>query len=150
MRSKAKRQTLRQAAWFVFTLTAVLPLLMFAYALVRLNGLRQLEGQIALGLALMAVLVGFGIWRVIMGRMSDLLRAVGHATEQGEGPALATAKDLRVPGLGTIQEFPYRAKYLELLLDRRLARLAQPMDVKVNQPVQFFYGPGEESAGNGS
>lgn len=105
MRSKPRSQTLRQAASLVFALTAILPLLMFAYALLRLNGLRQLESQITLGLALMAALVGFGILRVMVSRMSDLLRAVGQATERGEVPAPARARDLRVPGLGTIQEF---------------------------------------------
>lgn len=104
MRSKPRSQTLRQAASLVFALTAILPLLMFAYALLRLNGLRQLESQITLGLALMAALVGFGILRVMVSRMSDLLRAVGQA-EQGGVPAPARARDLRVPGLGMIQEF---------------------------------------------
>ena len=102
---KRKSQTLRQAASLVFALTAVLPLLLFAYALFRLNALQQLQYQIALAIALIAALVGFAILRVMMTRMSDLLQAVGKATEQGEGPAPVPDDNLRVPGIGLIQEF---------------------------------------------
>lgn len=102
---KNKGQTLQYAASVVFALMAVLPLLMFTYTLVRLNGLRDLQDQITLGLALMAALTGFGILRVMVRRMSRLLYAVGQATEQGDVPASAAARDLKVPGIGPIQEF---------------------------------------------
>lgn len=103
---KNRSRTLQQAASVVFALTAVLPLLMFAYTLYRLNGLRHFEDQVTLGLALMVALVGFRILRVITTRMSDLVRAVvGKTTEQGEAPLLAADNELRVPGIGTIQEF---------------------------------------------
>lgn len=102
---KPKSSTLRQAASLVFALTAVFPLLMFAYTLHRLNGLRELQDQITLGLALVAALLGFHILRRMVTHMSDLLRAVGKATEQGEVPALPADADLQVPGIGTIQEF---------------------------------------------
>jgi len=101
---KNKGQTLQSAASVVFALVAVLPLLMFTYTLVRLNGLRDLHNQITLGLALVAALIGFGILRVMVKRMSSLVHAVGRATEQGEVPASAAAK-LKVPGIGPIQEF---------------------------------------------
>ncbi len=96
---KPKSCTLRQTAAPLFVLTGVLPLLMFSYALVRLNGLRKFQDQITLGL------LGFHILRVVKTRMPDLLRAVGQATEKGEVPALAPDRDLRVPGIGPIQEF---------------------------------------------
>ena len=99
-----KSQTLQQAASFVFTLTAILPLLMFAYTLLRLNGLREPEDQITLGLALLTALTGFCILKQMVARMSDLLWAVGRVTEQGDTPAPAE-KDLQVPGIGKIQEF---------------------------------------------
>jgi len=102
---KNKGQTLQYAASVVFALTAVLPLLMFTYTLVRLNGLRDLQDQIILGLALMAAFTGFRILRVMVTRMSRLLYAVGQATEQGDVPASAAARDLKVPGIGPIQEF---------------------------------------------
>ena len=102
---KNKAQTLQYAASVVFALVAVLPLLMFAYTLVRMNGLRDLQDQITLGLALIAALTGFGILRLMVKRMSGLLHAVGQATEQVDVPASAAAKDLAVPGIGQIREF---------------------------------------------
>lgn len=109
---KNKGRTLQSAASIVFALVAVLPLLMFTYTLVRLNGLRDLHNQITLGLALMAALTGFGILRRMVKRMSSLLHAVGQATEQGDGPTSAAAKDLEVPGIGPIREFREAAEAL--------------------------------------
>src|SRR6266849_10377436 len=97
---KDKRQTLRYAASVVFALVAVIPLLMFTYTLVRLNALRDLQNQIALSLALMAALTGFGILRLMVTSTSNLFHAVSQAAEQGAAPTPAAAKDLKVPGIG--------------------------------------------------
>jgi hypothetical protein len=112
---KDKRQTLRYAASVVFALVAVIPLLMFTYTLVRLNALQDLQNQIALSLTLLAALTGFGILRLMVTRMSNLLYllyAVSRAAEQGAAPAEAAAKDLKVPGIGPIQEFDQIAEML--------------------------------------
>ena len=109
---KNKTLTLRHAAAVVFALTAVLPLLMFTYTLYRLNGIRTLEDQVTLGLALMAALVGFRILRAIMVRLSDLARAIGNLGEQEERLTRPLERDLRVPGIGTIQEFDKIAETL--------------------------------------
>ena len=109
---KNKTQTLQYAASVVFALVAVIPLLMFAYTLVRVDGLRDLQNQIALGLALMAALTGFVVLRLMATRTSRLLHAVGQATEQGNVPASAAAKDLEVPGVGPIREFHMIAEML--------------------------------------
>ena len=101
---KPQRRSLRQAASVVFALSAVLPLLMFTYTLYRLNGIREIQDQITLGLALVAALLGFHILRVIVTRLSGLVRDVGNVAEQGEVRALVVDKDLQVPGIGTIQE----------------------------------------------
>jgi hypothetical protein len=111
-REKDKRQTLQYAASVVFALVAVIPLLMFTYTLVRLNALQDLQNQIALGLTLMAALTGFGILRLMVTRMSNLLDAVSQTAEQGVPPAAAAAKDLKVPGIGSIQEFDQVAEML--------------------------------------
>ena len=103
--SKSKGQTLQYVASVVFALTGVLPLLMFTYTLVRLNGLRDLSDQITLSVALVAALAGFGILKSLVTRVSRLLYAVGQATEQGDVLAPAAAKNLKVPGIGPIQEF---------------------------------------------
>lgn len=102
---KSKGQTLQYVASVVFALTGVLPLLMFTYTLVRLNGLRDLSDQITLIVALMAALTGFGILKSMVRRMSRLLYAVGQATESGVVPASASPRNLKVPGIGPIQEF---------------------------------------------
>lgn len=107
-----KAQTLQYAASVVFALVAVIPLLMFAYTLVRVDGLRDLQNQVTLGLSLMAALTGFGVLRLMVTRMTRLLHAVGQATEPGGVPASAAAKDLEVPGIGPIREFHTIAEML--------------------------------------
>jgi hypothetical protein len=111
-RAKDKRQTLQYAASVVFALVAVIPLLMFTYTLVRLNALQDLQNQVALGLTLIAALTGFGILRLMVTRMSNLLDAVSQTAEEGAAPAKAAAKDLKVPGIGPIQEFDQIAEML--------------------------------------
>lgn len=88
-----KTEAVSRAASLSFGLTAVLPLLMFAYTLVRLNGLQEVVDQITLGFALLIALLGFYILRVMVTRVCNLLQFVGRATEQGE---------VRVPGIGRI------------------------------------------------
>ena len=112
---KDKRQTLRYAASVVFALVAVIPLLMFTYTLVRLNALQDLQNQIALGLTLMAALTGFCILRLMVTRMSNLLYLLytaSQAAEQEAASVSAATKDLRVPGIGPIQEFDQIAEML--------------------------------------
>ncbi len=102
---KNKTQTLRHAAALVFALTAALPLLMFTYTLYRLNGIREIEDQVMLGLALMAALVGFRILRAIMVHLSDLAKAIGNLGGEEKRLTRPPERNLRVPGIGTIQEF---------------------------------------------
>ncbi|MFQ5899264.1 MAG: hypothetical protein ACE5JN_13615 [Candidatus Methylomirabilia bacterium] len=128
---KPKRHTLRQAASLVFVLTAVLPLLMFSYSLYRLNGLRELEGQITLGLALVVALLGFYILRRMVVRISDLLRTVGKVREQGELPQLAAHENLELPGVGTIQEFHELAETVDHLWALWKAEAAQYLGRRV-------------------
>ncbi|HMH53129.1 MAG TPA: hypothetical protein VK548_23020 [Candidatus Acidoferrum sp.] len=112
---KDKSQTLQYAASVVFALVAIIPLLMFTYTLVRLNALHDLQNQIALGVTLMAALTGFGILRLMVTRMSNLLyllHTVRQVAEQGAAPGPAAAKDFQVPGIGPIQEFGQIAEML--------------------------------------
>ena len=102
---KSKSHTLRRAGSLAFVLTGVLPLLMFAYTLVRLNGLVELQDQIFLGLALGGSLLGFQILRRMTTCVADLLLAVSTVIEKPEVSAHAENMDLRVPGIGTINEF---------------------------------------------
>jgi hypothetical protein len=101
---RPRAHTLRQAASVVFALTAVLPLLIFAYTLYALDAMGKLQAQVSLALALVIALFGFHIFRVMVGRMADVMRAVGTV---GREDLAAVARDghLEVPGIGTIQEF---------------------------------------------
>ena len=112
MGERGKRQTLQYAASVVFALVAVIPLLMFTYTLVRLNALHDFQSQVALSLTLLAALSGFGILRLMITRMSNLLDAVSQTAEQRAAPAAAAAQDLTVPGIRPIQEFDQIAEML--------------------------------------
>jgi hypothetical protein len=111
-RGKEKSQTLRYAASVIFALVAVIPLLIFTYTLARLNALHDLQNQIALSLTLMSALTGFGLLRLMVKRTSNLLDAVSRTAERGAAPAAAAARDLKVPGIGPIQEFDQVADML--------------------------------------
>jgi hypothetical protein len=109
---------LRQAASKVFVFTAVLPLLIFTWTLYRLDVIDSSEAQVGLILALVVALLGFGIFRSLMSRLSEVIQALGAAAatpEQPPGAAVPAAtseipvgparpRDLTVPGLGTIHE----------------------------------------------
>ena len=99
-----KTTTLLQSASLIFALMAVLPLLTFAYTLQKLNAIRELEYQAALAFALIVAILGFGVFRTMMIRVSRLLRALHDATSGKEQSGRATAGNLKLPGIGVIQE----------------------------------------------
>ena len=113
-----KGQSLRQAASVVFALTAVLPLLIFAYTLYVLDVIDRLQAQVGLALALVVSLFGFRIFRLMVGRMVGLLQAMAEK-ESGAlvAPAGETAVDVAVPGIGTIAEFRELAGAFDELRD---------------------------------
>ena len=77
-----KQQGLQQAASVIFALVAVVPLLIFAYTLHTLNVIRSTQAQVSLGLALAIALLGFWMFRSMLGRMAEVVRALGAAVEQ--------------------------------------------------------------------
>src|SRR5256712_11219239 len=80
-RPQTRSNTLRQAASAVFALTAILPLLLFVWTVHSLGALSGLQAQVGLGLALAVALLGFWVFRRLMGRMSDLILALRRAAE---------------------------------------------------------------------
>ena len=105
MATVSKPSSLQQAASAVFAVTTVVPLLVFVWTLHRLGALSRLQSQVGLGLALGIALLGFYIFRRLMGRMSELIQGLGRAVERGarstsDSRASATAQG-RVPGLIT-------------------------------------------------
>jgi hypothetical protein len=102
MPTAPRPNSLQQAASAVFAVTTVVPLLIFVWTLHRLGSLSLLQSQIGLGLALGIALLGYYIFRRLMGQMSELIRGLGRAVERGARPAgdgrVAAAQE-RAPGL---------------------------------------------------
>jgi hypothetical protein len=102
MPTAARPNSLQQAASAVFAVTTVVPLLIFVWTLHRLGSLSRLQSQIGLGLALGIALLGYYIFRRLMGQMSELIRGLGRAVERGARSSdgrLASAAQDRAPGL---------------------------------------------------
>jgi hypothetical protein len=95
---------LRQAASTIFTLTAVLPLLVLTWTLNRLHALHTIEAELGLGIALCVALLGFAMFRGLMGRLSNLILSLRMLVEKHEPAAAAAAKGVRVPVVGEIGE----------------------------------------------
>jgi hypothetical protein len=95
---RARPNTLRQAASAVFALTAIVPLLLFVWAVHHLGGLSVLQAQVSLGLALAVALVGYFIFRGLMGRMSDLILSLGRVVELRERSGVGARASAEAPG----------------------------------------------------
>jgi hypothetical protein len=80
--SARKQQGLQQAASVIFALVAIVPLLIFAWTLFGLGALRQTRAQLGLAVALTVALLGFWMFRVMLHRMSEVVRALAAAVEQ--------------------------------------------------------------------
>ena len=101
MPNTARPNSLQQAASALFAVTTVVPLLIFVWTLHRLGSLSRLQSQIGLALALGTALLGYYIFRRLMGQMSELIRGLGRAVGTRstlEGRVNAAAQD-RAPGL---------------------------------------------------
>ena len=79
---RSKQQGLQQAASMIFALVAVVPLLIFAYTLHALGAIRSTQAQISLALALAISLLGFWMFRSMLGRMAEVVQALAAAVEQ--------------------------------------------------------------------
>lgn len=80
--AKTKQQGLQQAASVIFALVAVVPLLIFAWTLHTLGAIRSTQAQLSLGLALAVALLGFWMFRSLLGRMAEVVQALTAAVEQ--------------------------------------------------------------------
>jgi hypothetical protein len=80
--ARNKQQGLQQAASVIFALVAVVPLLIFAYTLHALGAIRSTQAQVSLTLALAIALLGFWMFRSMLGRMAEVVKALAAAVEQ--------------------------------------------------------------------
>jgi hypothetical protein len=125
--SPTKPTSLQQAASAVFGVTTVVPLLVFVWTLHRLGALAHIESQVGLGLALGIALLGYYIFRRLMGQMSQLIQGLGRVVQQGMRPAGDANANLAAAGkaTGLITEYkpPVRDASAE---PAPTARVAQP------------------------
>jgi hypothetical protein len=83
------------------------PLLIFVWTLHRIGALAHIESQVGLGLALGIALLGYYIFRRLMGRMSSLIQGLGRVVQQGLRPAGDAKANLAAAGKasGLITEY---------------------------------------------
>ena len=74
--------------------------MIFVWTLFRLDALSKLEFQVDLGLALGIALLGFYIFRQLMGLMSDLIQIVGAAVERSARQTATARTPAGTPGPG--------------------------------------------------
>src|SRR2546428_6207698 len=110
MPTSPRPNSLQQAASAVFAVTTVVPLLIFVWTLHRLGSLSRLQSQVGLGLALGTALLGYYIFRRLMGQMSELIRGLGRGVDRGGGSASdggpSPPPQERAPGLITQDQPP--------------------------------------------
>ena len=100
--AKSRQQGLQQAASVIFALVAVVPLLIFAWTLHALGVIRSTQAQISLALALAVALLGFWMFRSLLGRMAEVVQVLTAAIEQAtrvrRGPvAVASTEPSPIP-----------------------------------------------------
>jgi len=105
---------LRQAASTVFVLTAVLPLLIVTWTLDRLHAIHTLDAQIGLLLALGVALLGLAVFRSLMARLSDVIRALRTLAARHDGGMEAAAKGVGRTEKGGTHRFPVVGEIGEL------------------------------------
>jgi hypothetical protein len=78
----SRQHGLRQAAAVIFALAAIVPLLTFAWTLHALDVIKRTEAQVGLAMSLSVALLGFWMFRVMLGRMSEVVQALVAAVDQ--------------------------------------------------------------------
>ena len=78
----SRQRGLQQAASVIFALVAIVPLLIFAWTLLALGAIRSTQAQLSLALALAVALLGFWMFRSLLGRMAEVVQALAAALEQ--------------------------------------------------------------------
>jgi hypothetical protein len=86
-----RTRTLRQAAATVFSLLALLPLLIFVWTLHRVNALYEPEAQLGLGLSLAVAVLGFIVLRRLMGQISEAMQALASTAARAAQMSTASA-----------------------------------------------------------
>jgi signal transduction histidine kinase len=96
--------SLREAASVVFGLVAILPILLFVYLLSRADMLRRPEVQVSVVLALVVSVVGFLLFRRMVGQVSRLAEGLQAPKPSQPGSPETSSPLTAVPGLGQVTE----------------------------------------------
>ncbi|HET7340631.1 MAG TPA: hypothetical protein VFL90_04145, partial [Methylomirabilota bacterium] len=99
--ARTRQHGLQQAASIIFALVAVVPLLIFAYTLHALGVMRNTQAQISLALALAISLLGFWMFRSMLGHMAEIVQALAAAIEQANRRRAAAGSPLTAAGTTT-------------------------------------------------
>ncbi len=108
---------LREAATTIFALTAILPLLVFVFLLSRFDLLKETDVHLSLLLVLVIALLGFVVFRRLVGRISRLAQTVGMAKPTEQRAVSIEAASAAVPGLGPVTEINQIAEAFGHLLE---------------------------------
>ena len=148
--AKIRQQGLQQAASMIFALVAVVPLLIFAWTLHAVGAMRNTQALVCLGLALAISLLGFWMFRTMLGRMTDVVQGLAAVLEQSNrtrrallptpGPASAAPRPVgAAPAAATVgtsaappaaRKIPAADRHLPGVGNiREIAEVARTMDV---------------------
>ena len=148
--AKTRQQGLQQAASMIFALVAVVPLLIFAWTLHAVGAMRNTQALVCLGLALAISLLGFWMFRTMLGRMTDVVQGLAAVVEQSNrtrrallptpGPASAAPRPVGgAPAAATVgtsaappaaRKIPAADRHLPGVGNiREIAEVARTMDV---------------------
>jgi len=148
--AKTRQQGLHQAASMIFALVAVVPLLIFAWTLHAVGAMRNTQALVCLGLALAISLLGFWMFRTMLGRMTDVVQGLAAVVEQSNrtrrallptpGPASAAPRPVGgAPAAATVgtsaappaaRKIPAADRHLPGVGNiREIAEVARTMDV---------------------
>lgn len=101
---KPRPYTLQRAAFVVFAVVSILPLLLHMDTLYSLGVLGRSKVLVNLGLALGAVLIGFYLFWTMTARMAEILRAAQEHQEAAPPGRAQVEADFHMPLFGAIRE----------------------------------------------
>lgn len=96
----SRARNLQQAASVVFALIAILPLLIFAWTIYRIDAFHEFETQLGLGLALTISLLGFYVFRRMMAQLSQFVAVLTKAGAQTDVRGVMPVAPVPAGGVG--------------------------------------------------
>jgi len=147
--TRRRQQGLEQAASVVFALMGIVPLLLFTFTFWQVGAIHRTLAQACLVLTLVLMLLGFWLFRSMLGQLSEVVKEVARIAQAVARPAagrpMAAPPAMPTParpvaGLGSIWELGEMARTMDLLWERE-AR------AHVGRHVQITVANSEELTG---